>query len=275
MESAEPINWHYEQYGEPSNPTLILLHGFAGSTESWAEHVNHFSKYYHTVVVDLLGHGKTNFSSKDKIFYSVFNESLLRLIETHTTFPRHILGYSMGGRVATRLLTHAPEKFSSVILISCGMGLSRDRQRKERIISDNILADNIRQNGMEWFVEYWHHIPLFATRKNMAVETLAKLTKIWMGQNPDELAKALQFFSVGNQAYILPQLSKLSVPILYMAGDHDSEYMLIGKDVNEILRNSYLTILENCGHDVPLEAPVQFRKKVLKFLDDSHLSYQS
>jgi len=264
------INWHYENYGDPSNPSLILLHGFAGSTKSWAVQASYFAKKYHTFVIDLPGHGKTNFPSIAKYSHHDFTESLISLIEDHTTFPRHILGYSMGGRVATRLIINAPNKFSNAILISCGMGLSEEWQREERIISDNILAGNIEQNGMKWFADFWENIPLFASRNNMSKDTLKILKEIWMGQDPEELAKALRFFSVGNQPYLLPQLSKLTLPILYMAGELDSECMLIGKKVIEKVKNSELTIFKNSGHDVPFESAVQFRKKVLKFLNDSH-----
>src|SRR5689334_17276012 len=48
---------HYRDHGDPSHPTLLLIHGFGASLETWELWVRNLQSHYRVVTVDLPGHG--------------------------------------------------------------------------------------------------------------------------------------------------------------------------------------------------------------------------
>jgi pimeloyl-ACP methyl ester carboxylesterase len=54
------VKIYYEVEGQ--GPPLLMLHGFAGSLEDWREagYVAAFKNDYQLILVDLIGHGKSD-----------------------------------------------------------------------------------------------------------------------------------------------------------------------------------------------------------------------
>lgn len=104
------------QYGPPSAPAIVLLHGFAGSLHWWEREVPLLDTRYHVLGFDLLGHGG---SSKPSGGYSMehqaqlIDEALRRLGVRRAL----IVGHSMGGLVATALATRDPSLAAGVALV--------------------------------------------------------------------------------------------------------------------------------------------------------------
>lgn len=80
----------------------------------------------------------------------------------------HILGYSMGGRLAITMACLYPEYVRSLLLENCTAGLESKDERKERCEKDERLAQKIEREGIESFVSMWESIPLFETQKRLA-----------------------------------------------------------------------------------------------------------
>ena len=51
------INYSYLEVGE--GQTILLLHGFTGSKETWTNLINRLKQNFHVIAIDLLGHGET------------------------------------------------------------------------------------------------------------------------------------------------------------------------------------------------------------------------
>src|SRR4029077_2279745 len=92
------------QDGPASAPTIVLLHGFAGSLHWWQNEVPLLATRYHVVRFDLLGHGG---SSKPSGGYSMEHQAQLVDEALHQLGVHRalIVGHSMGGLVATALAT--------------------------------------------------------------------------------------------------------------------------------------------------------------------------
>jgi pimeloyl-ACP methyl ester carboxylesterase len=90
--------------GPPAAPTIVLLHGFAGSLHWWEREVPLLDTRYHVLSFDLLGHGG---SSKPSGGYSMEHQAQLVDEALHRLGVHRalIVGHSMGGLVATALAT--------------------------------------------------------------------------------------------------------------------------------------------------------------------------
>jgi pimeloyl-ACP methyl ester carboxylesterase len=116
-----------------SGETLLLIHGMAGSSETWRAVIPQLSKKYRVVAPDLLGHGQ---SAKPRGDYSLgaFAVWLRDLLDELGVTRATIIGQSLGGGVAMQFVYQHPDYCQRLILISSG-GLGPDVGWTLRLLS--------------------------------------------------------------------------------------------------------------------------------------------
>jgi pimeloyl-ACP methyl ester carboxylesterase len=112
---------------------LLLIHGMAGSSETWRAVLPQLSKRYRVIAPDLLGHGK---SAKPRGDYSLgaFAVWLRDLLDELGVASATIVGQSLGGGVAMQFVYQHPDYCARLILISSG-GLGPDVGWMLRLLS--------------------------------------------------------------------------------------------------------------------------------------------
>ena len=109
---------------EGSGEAVVLLHGLAGSSDTWRSLIGPLSRKYRVVAPDLLGHGN---STKPRTDYSLGALSVLirdvldELGITRATF----VGHSLGGGIAMQFVYQHPDYVQRLVLINSG-GLGPD-----------------------------------------------------------------------------------------------------------------------------------------------------
>lgn len=135
------IDTHVEIWNEEASQTLVALHGFTGSTETWRNLASALPQV-RIVAIDLIGHGQTavpehfsRFSMQEQLsdLEEVFHQLQL---EKFT-----LLGYSMGGRIALSYAISYPTRVEKLILESASPGLRTSEERMERCERDHALAE--------------------------------------------------------------------------------------------------------------------------------------
>ncbi len=126
--------------GEP----LLLLHGFTGDRSAWAELSQQLRDDFELIALDLLGHGGSD-APADPVSYRMERAAAdIADLLNQLGGPRpHLLGYSMGGRLALFLALRFPHLFKSLTLESASPGLAGVADRAERRRQDDDLAHNI------------------------------------------------------------------------------------------------------------------------------------
>ncbi len=123
------VRAHYRDDGDPSAPTVLLVHGFGDSFLSWAPWIDVLSKNFRVVTVDLPGHGLTRTPAD----YVSSSDAQIAFIEAFATAanlpPFAIAGNSMGGHVAWRTTLAHPERVRALILVDAG-GFPNENQQK-------------------------------------------------------------------------------------------------------------------------------------------------
>jgi pimeloyl-ACP methyl ester carboxylesterase len=107
-----------------SGEALLLIHGMAGSSDTWRAVMPRLAKNYRVVAPDLLGHGE---SAKPRGDYSLgaFAVWLRDLLDELGITQATIVGQSLGGGVAMQFVYQHPDYCRRLVLIASG-GLGPD-----------------------------------------------------------------------------------------------------------------------------------------------------
>ncbi len=240
--------------------TLLLIHGFTGSGASWADHLPAFAQQFDVIAVDLPGHGANPVAES----VEGMAESLAH---RYGGLHPHVLGYSLGARVALRLAAVRPASVRRLILESPSAGLVDTDARTQRRMDDDELADDIERDGIEAFVDRWERMPLFASQAHLPEAVLAQQRAIRLAQDPHGLAQSLRFAGQGVMEPLHDRLTRISAPTLVIAGALDPARAR-AQQVAAGIPGARLAIVDGAGHTPHLERPDAFVSLALEFLQE-------
>lgn len=264
------IHYEYEVIG--SGDTLLLLHGFTGSKDVWSCFLPSWSRNLQIIAIDLPGHGKTD-SPDDWKRYDIekIAADMIALLDSLGVKQAHVLGYSMGGRLAITIASLYSERVRSLVLESCTPGLESEEERKERKRQDWQQADFIIEHGMETFVERWENIPLFASRQQLPDSVREQMRQKRLQNNPLGLANSLRGMGTGMQPSWWDSLHRLCMPVLLLSGEYDEKFLRILQRMEQLLPNAEFVQVSGAGHTIHVEQPEKFDTIVRSFLHSQYL----
>ncbi len=258
-----------KQRGEAgkSDLALVMLHGFTGSAAGWGHQLDAFATYgLRVIALDLLGHGQSD-APYDPQRYAIEHcqqDVLAVLQELGVSKDQAVLlGYSMGGRIA--LYTAFSGFFRALILESASPGLEDPAEREQRRFSDEALAASIELDGIQAFIERWEKLPLFTSQKSLPFECRQALRRERLLNRATGLAQSLRGVGTGVQPSLYARLPTLHIPVLLIAGELDTKFTAIARQMAQVLPQSQLRIIPGAGHTVHLERPQEFVSLVGNF----------
>ncbi|MFJ6207964.1 2-succinyl-6-hydroxy-2,4-cyclohexadiene-1-carboxylate synthase [Lysinibacillus sp. NPDC092081] len=260
------LETYVEIWNEEAEQTLVALHGFTGSTVTWINLIKSLPSV-RVIAIDLIGHGKTAIPEQSSRFS--MQEQIQDLEEVFVQLQLKkftLLGYSMGGRVALSYAISYPERIEKLILESASPGLRTSKERSERRVRDNVLAEKIISNGLLSFVNAWENIPLFESQKHLphSVQEAIRLERL--SQKEEGLAGSLIGIGTGSQPSNWMSLDKLEIPALLITGSLDEKFCKIALEMKVLLKNAKHTIVNDAGHAIHVENPAEFATIVEEYL---------
>src|SRR5689334_18722009 len=105
-------------------PLLVLIHGIAGSSDTWNDVIEPLAEHHTVIAPDLLGHGE---SAKPRGDYSLgaFASGVRDLLVGLDIECATVVGHSLGGGIAMQFAYQFPERCERLVLVSSG-GLGQD-----------------------------------------------------------------------------------------------------------------------------------------------------
>lgn len=259
------LEYHVETAGDEE--PLLLLHGFTGNGNTWNDTVAMLRDEFRCIVVDIIGHGKTE-KPDDPGRYDITKAAAdLRAVLLALGIRRaSVLGYSMGGRLALTFAVQYPQMVDKLVLESASPGLKTEAERLARRERDEQLAERILTGGMEAFVSHWENLPLFASQKQLPAEVQRKIRKQRLENDPAGLANSLRGMGTGAQPSWWGRLSELHFPVLLATGEWDAKFCRIAGEMEERLPHAKKIIFSHAGHAIHVEDPKKFGTMVKGFL---------
>lgn len=238
---------HYEVQGDGAPVTL--LHGFTQTSRSWRELIGMLPSGFRYITPDLRGHGATRAAPATM-------ECCLGDLEAvwaaEGVDGGHLVGYSMGGRLALYVAAHRP--LLSLATIGAHAGMAPEL-RAGRKTSDDQLAARIEQRGVAEFVKYWAGLPLFAGLERRGPAFRAALDADRRRNTAGGLAASLRGMGSGAAEPVWDLLGGVTCPCLFIAGADDHGYAHEARRLAAAVPDGRFELVPRAGHAAHLERP--------------------
>jgi len=120
--NSVPISYTDEGHGPP----VVLIHGLASSGDrNWRRPgvIQRLTPHYRVITIDVRGHGRSGKPESESAYGVQLEEDVVRLLDRLHIHRAHLVGYSMGGMIAMKMLVLHPDRVQSALL--GGMGWLR------------------------------------------------------------------------------------------------------------------------------------------------------
>ena len=264
---VDDLRWEVRTRG--AGVPLLLLHGFMGRGSGWGAHATALARQFRLVVVDLPGHGRAGIPL-DPARASVERtaDDLATILERAGCAPAHVLGYSLGARIALRLAVAHPTALRRLVLESPSAGPATGAERSARRAADAERAARLERDGIAAFVDEWEREPVFASYAAIAPARATHLRSERLRNRPAGLAASLRGAGQGIMEPLHERLAGIRTPTLVIAGALDPIGRARAEAVAAGIPGARLETVPAAGHAPHLETPSIFRSLVTAFLKE-------
>lgn len=120
---SQRLRLHYVDWGNPTAPPLLLLHGGRDHCRNWDWVAQGLRDRFHIIAPDLRGHGDSAWSPDGDYSMGAYVYDLAQLIHQQKLSPLTIVAHSLGGNIALRYTGIYPENVARICAIE-GLGPS-------------------------------------------------------------------------------------------------------------------------------------------------------
>jgi pimeloyl-ACP methyl ester carboxylesterase len=240
--------------GEP----VVLIHGMGLDAAMWDSQWPALQKEYRVIRYDVRGFGGSTLPTGP---YS-HSDDLLCLLEFLQARPAHVVGLSMGGRLALRFALDQPGAVRSLTLIDPALdGFSWSEVWTRRMSG---IAAAARNGDVHTAKQLWLAHELFAPARRdpeVAAELAAMVERYsgWHWHNADPLRREAK--------KAIDLLTTVSCPTLVILGEFDlSDFKAIAECLAAQIPQAELRTIAGAGHMANMEAPAAVNELLLAHL---------
>ena len=248
----------FNTFGDSANPVLIIAHGFFASSRNWRQVAMRLADQFYVYTVDLRNHGES--PHHPIMDYPAMAQDLSRFMDEQALETAHILGHSMGGKVAMWMALNYPERLDSLIVVDISpvsythsfdviikalqaLPLAEIGNRKQ---ADDLLAESIEEASFRQFL-----------LQNLVLKEGVYYWRINLDIFADMAANIIAF----PDSFVYPQFGGKALFI----GGNNSDYIQ-AEEIKKLFPTASIEGIENAGHWLHVEQPDILIRQVEKVL---------
>lgn len=270
--SALGVESFYLEAGTPGAPPVVLLHGLGATSASFLPMQWDLARDHHVFALDLPGFGESGKPVR-ALHPAYFARWLVAWLDAVGLPRAHVVGNSMGGRVALEVALRAPERVDRLVLLAPSLAWRRYRAaaRLVRLLRPELaVLPMVALHGLVVSVLR----SMFARPERVADAA--------MNAAADEFLRVfatprgrIAFFHAAREIYLedphgvrgfWDRLPKLTTPSLFVFGDTD---WLVPRaflrHVRRALPAAEWELFDDCGHVPQFELPARTSARVRTF----------
>ena len=267
--NANGMRFHYLEWGNPDNPPMLLLHGFAQTCHSWDFVALGFSDNYRVIVLDQRGHGDSDWASDGDYSPETQQKDISGVVNELGLENFVLMGLSMGGRNSFTYAANNSGKVKALVVVDAApqnmqQGTQNIRsfvQQDDELDSvdafvERVLQYNPRRDPQQVRGSIMHNIKELPSGKwTWKYDRALRSPGRRMGSDP-ETEKRLWGY-----------LETLQCPtLLVRGGGSDIVAMDTADSMHQAIPNSRLATIDGAGHLVMGDSPSGFQSAVTDFL---------
>ena len=244
-----------------SGPLVLFMHGIGGNRSNWTAQVEALRGSFHAVAWDARGYGESD-DYEGPLDFGDFARDALRVLDRFGAETAHLVGLSMGGRIAQDFCARFPDRVASLVLCDT-MPDFRDSLTPEK------RAEFIRLR----------QAPLKAGKEPRDIADA--LVDSLCGPNADDAVRRRLWTSIAalhKESYLKTieaslsfdrsaEIDRISVPTLLLYGEHDRlTPPAVGRAMHERVAGSEFVEIADAGHLSNIEQPEAFNAALHAFL---------
>ena len=240
---------------------VIFMHGIGGNRNNWDDQMPVFAERFHAAAWDARGYGQSD-DYEGPLDFSDFARDLVKVLDHFEIGKAHLVGLSMGGRIAQDFYALSPERVATLTLVATFTGFrnfsAEDRQkfvdmRKKPLVEEGKEPKDIAPIVAKSLVG--PHVTEAQFKRLVA--SMAALHK-------ESYIKTVEATTMFDRTV---ELEKIDVPTLLVFGAHDTlTTKEMGEEMASRIKGAEYVLVEKAGHLVNIEQPDVFNRAVLDFL---------
>jgi len=232
--------------------SVILLHGSGQSHVVWSLTTQYLSDQNNNVfALDFPGHGNSDGESLKSI--ESMAEWLDKVINKFGIQSLSLVGHSQGCLVALEYAYNYPSKIKNLIFVAGSYEIPVNKDLIDLALDGNMESLNLM---MKWGYG--------SSKQFIGGNPLQKILN-----SPREVREvlAVDLIACNNYKNGMNAVKKIKCSTLFIFGESDKMIKLDkGKDFAEMVPDSKIHIIKNCGHMIILENAFEMRENIAKFL---------
>jgi len=247
-------------------PAFVMVHGFTGAKEDFSDDAPRLAEHHRVVRFDHRGHGESD-KPADAAAYSLdrLAADTLAVADAVGADRFRLLGHSMGGMVAARIVEQHFERVEGLVLMDTSPGPPRG-------IDPDLAgagADFALTEGMEALRALLDEVnPLkSAADERVRAERPGYVEfndRKWAAVPASAYAALLR--DIVHQPRKLDAMVAITCPTLVIVGEQDAAFIDDGRAMTDTIRGANLVVIADAGHSPQFENPSAWFTAVDGFL---------
>lgn len=245
-----------------SQKKIIFLHGWGFHSDVWLPLIPFFEKEYCITLIDLPGHGR----SKNVVWPDSVDD-LINQISRHMDHNSVVVGWSLGGLIATLMVKKIPQNIKALILIACNpCFVCRD----DWAVAMPEPVFTQFEHALE--VDAEHLLQQFVglvCKEDARVRAINKQLKTHLFDHGKPSTAALQkSLTVLRSIDLRSTLQQLALPILHILGKKDTLVPVSVENYSrELSPDSHISVIDHASHIPFYSQPELVANEIIHFVD--------
>jgi pimeloyl-ACP methyl ester carboxylesterase len=260
--------FHYTDWGRPTSPPAVLLHGITGHARTWDDEAELLAARFRVLALDQRGHGDSDPAPDGDYSDDALLGDLVAFVDTLDLRRFTVLALSLGGRVAINYAGRNPDRVERLVVVDIGPEIAPAGRARvgmlmaaapERFATVDEVVAHLRANNPRYTEAMLRH------RAQHAARTLPDGGVTWKYDRA--LRDAIRQGRLRVPADLWPQWRAIQCPTLLVRGaESDVLSAETAKRMVDELPHARLVVVPGAGHTVPGDQPAAFQALLREFL---------